>query len=88
MNPYAHSMKEIRASYDTDYLVIKKCSPNCPACAYMQALREIGKWLDEESIAYSDVNEGGFSVNIGFDSEDWRKLIEALLRGEMPEVKE
>ena len=35
-----HKTEQIGASYDTDYKVITRCIPDCPACAQ----KELVKW--------------------------------------------
>ena len=79
MNPYSHIKEEFGASHP-DYRVEKRCIPDCPACAYDLALREVGEWLNKNWIVTQDVLPCARFAN---------RVVVALLRSEMPEeVKE
>ena len=77
MNPYNHITEEFGASYP-DYRATQNCIPNCPACAYELALKEVGEILQKE-LEYAPPDDRLTRLE---------NCIEALLRSEMPEVEE
>ena len=72
---HEHITEQIGASYDTDYKVITRCSPNCPACAfkagYETGLKEAGDWMRKQQ-------------SFLFSSIEVDDAIAAFRRGEMP----
>ena len=54
-----HKTEQIGASYDTDYKVITRCIPDCPACAQKELFKYQAKQLkfNVSAISYLDITQ-------------------------------
>ena len=60
-----HKTEQIGASYDTDYKVITRCIPDCPACAQ----KELVKWIQRN---YNSLRAtGAFQIN----QDEWQSIL-------------
>ena len=41
-----HKTEQFGASYDTDYEVITRCAPDCPACSARAQLKKVVEWIN------------------------------------------